>query len=79
MTDISNNIINFFIHTLTELEVLLYNDETFVSDKNILAVKRHIQNFLISKCDHVIENDIIEIEHERMQHIRYCKKCMLNL
>ena len=79
MTDISNNIINFFIHTLTELEVLLYNDETFVSDKNILAVKRHIQNFLISKCDHDIENDTIDIDCERTQQITYCKKCMLNI
>lgn len=79
MTDSNNNIIHFFIHTLSELEDILYVDKRFINDANIISLKNHIQKFLLSNCDHDIENDTIDIDCERTQQITYCKKCMLNI
>ena len=79
MTDNSNNIVQFFIYTLSELEVLLYNDEQFTSNNNIQAIQRNINSFLLNNCNHDIEKDTIEIDYEKTQQITYCKKCMLNL
>lgn len=79
MTDISNNIVQLFIYTLSELEVLLYNDEHFTSNNNIQAIQRNIKSFLLNNCNHDIEKDTIEIDYEKTQQITYCKKCMLNL
>ena len=79
MTDISNNIVQLFIYTLSELEVLLYNDEHFTSNNNIQAIQRNIKYFLLNNCNHDIEKDTIEIDYEKTQQITYCKKCMLNL
>ena len=78
MTDNSNNIVQFFIYTLSELEVLLYNDELFTSNNNIQAIQRNIKTFLYNNCNHDIEKDTIEIDYEKTQQITYCKKCMLN-
>lgn len=79
MTDVSGNIVELFIYTLSELEVLLYNDEQFASNNNIQAIQRNIKKFLYNNCNHDIEKDIIEIDYEKTQQITYCKKCMLNL
>ena len=81
MTDSNNtnNINSFFIRTLSGLEDLLDVDKRFINDANIISVKTHIQQFLLSNCVHDVENDTIDIDCETTQQIIYCKKCLLNL
>ena len=77
--DISNNLINFFIETLSNLDDLLYNKNNFNNDVNISGIKRYMRLFLLSNCVHEPETDIIDINCEKTQRFIYCKKCMLNL
>ena len=43
--DISNNLINFFIETLSNLDDLLYNKNNFNNDVNISGIKTIYASF----------------------------------
>jgi hypothetical protein len=77
--DISDDIVNFFIDTLSRLDDLLYNTNNLNNDVNISGIKRYMRNFLLRNCKHEPITDFIDIDYEQTQHITYCKKCMLNL
>lgn len=77
--DISNNLINFFIETSSNLDDLLYNTNNFNNDINISGMRRYMRKFLLHNCNHEPETDIIDIDCEQTQRIIYCKKCLSNL
>lgn len=79
MTDLSNNLTHFFINTLSCLDELLYNNDSFNKDANIIEIKRHIKKFLLVNCNHIIIEDALDLDYERTLYIKYCKNCMLNL
>lgn len=62
---------SFTLHELSRLETLLKNK---YPDKKISVCD--LWNLKIQKnCHHEIIDDVIDIDIERSQHIRYCSKC----
>jgi len=45
------------------------------TNKDIRAIIKNIENYLLMHCVHCIVHDYIDISHERSTLISYCEKC----